>query len=289
MAINVVTNPVDDTEMTIISGVVGRFSFKEKQDQFGNTHQAGIQVDGQWVNMKLKVKEGFEPQIRFAEGKGPSAKWMTLDVGDEVKMVVKPNVWNGTTSYNVTSSNIKLVKKGNGAPPQAQASSSGGKPVASGNSAGEWDTTGTEVGHAVNCTTQLLGSALWDASSEEILEMSKRVHTFTVKLKEEYGKNHPQMKKKDVGFAAGRAFKMYCTEGADLDDVYQAALKVLNEVDGKLTVFVRNGGKEAPKESPAPKASAKPAVKAPAKAVQELDSDLDDSGDDGFNDDLAPF
>lgn len=289
MAINVVTNPVDDSEMTIVSGVVGRFSFKEKPDQFGNTHQAGIQVDGQWVNMKLKVKEGFEPQIRFAEGKGPNAKWMTLDVGDEVKMVVKPNVWNGTTSYNVTSSNIKLVKKGNGTPPQTATPSTGNKPAASGNSAG-WkkDNTGVEVGHAVSCAIQLVG-----VDSEEVVEAAKAVHTLTMRMKAEHGKAHPEMSEYDVGASVGHAVKNACVFGSNIKSVEAVARNILENVIPDVTAFVKNGNvapkAEVPAKAPPAKAPAKPAVKAPAKAVQELDSDLDDYGDDGFNDDLVPF
>lgn len=287
MAIQVVNNPVDDTEMTIISGKVERFSFKEKADQFGNTHQAGIQVDGQWVNMKLKVKEGYDPQIRFAEGKGPSAKWLTLEIGDEVKMVVKPNEWNGKTSYNVTSSNIKLTKKGTGAPPAGAAPQRDVAARASGGASGGWkkDNTGVEVGHAVSCAIQLVG--VEDGNTDKITQAAEAVHTLTMRMKAEHAKAHPEMSEYDVGASVGHAVKNACVFGYSIKAVENAARFILDSVTPPVTAFVKGGSvaaKEAPKEAP------KPAAKAPAKPKPAPEPQPDyGSGDGGFSDDKVPF
>lgn len=289
MAINVAINPVDDTEMTIITGVVEKIMYKEKPDQFQNTHQASMVVDGTWVNMRLKVKDGYEPQVRFAEGKGPQAKWMTLNEGDTVKMVVKPNEWNGKTYYQVSSSGIKVTKKGEGKPATqkpAHGASSGSAAPSSGSS---WkkDITGVEVGHALNSASQIVGIEDFDA----LLETAKDVHVETIKLKEWYRKANPNMSDYDVGAAAGHAMKMACVPGASAASAAAVAKEILSKVVAALTAYVK-GEEATPAEAEAakapPKAQAKPAPKAAPKPQPKAVEPEPDFGDDDFDNDL-PF
>lgn len=288
MAINVAINPVDDTEMTIITGVVEKIIYKEKPDQFQNTHQASMVVDGTWVNMRLKVKEGYDPQVRFAEGKGPQAKWMTLNEGDTVKMVVKPNEWNGKTYYQVSSSGIKVTKKGEGKPPTQKPAqgTSNNNTAPSGGSSWKKDTTGVEVGHALNSAAQIVGIEDFDV----LLGTAKDVHVETIKLKEWYRKANPSMSDYDVGAAAGHAMKMACTPGASAASASATAREILSKVVSALTAYVK-GEEATPAEAEAakaaPKAQAKPTPKAAPKPQQKAVEPEPDFGDDF--DDSIPF
>lgn len=290
MAINVAINPVDDTEMTIITGVVEKIMYKEKPDQFQNTHQASMVVDGTWVNMRLKVKDGYEPQVRFAEGKGPQAKWMTLNEGDTVKMVVKPNEWNGKTYYQVSSSGIKVTKKGEGKPATqkpAQGASSGSAAPSSGSS---WkkDTTGIEVGHALTIASQILGDV---SDADAVLDLAKDIHVASIKLKAWYKDQNKGLSDYDIGATSGQAMKLVAKTSMSVNDVVSGAKKFLTEVVPALTAYVK-GEEATPAEAEAakapPKAQAKPAPKATPKPQPKAVETEPDFGDDDFDNDL-PF
>jgi hypothetical protein len=284
MAINVAINPVDDTEMTIITGVVEKIIYKEKPDQFQNTHQASMVVDGTWVNMRLKVKEGYDPQVRFAEGKGPQAKWMTLNEGDTVKMVVKPNEWNGKTYYQVSSSGIKVTQKGEGKPPQQKASNS----VSSGSVGYSKTNDGVLVGHALTIASQLLGDV---SDSKSVIDLAKEVHVASIKLKGWYKEQHKNLSDYDIGATSGQAMKLVAKEGMSVNAVVSAAKIFLTDVVPVVTSYVK-GEDPTPSEvaaaKPAAKEQSKPATKAAPKPQPKVVEPEPDFGDDDFDDDI-PF
>ena len=64
------------------------------------------------TTFNVKTKEGMQPQIRINTGTKVSPKWESIDVGDTVRVIVKPSEYNGKTYYNSGTSQIKLIKKG---------------------------------------------------------------------------------------------------------------------------------------------------------------------------------
>lgn len=290
MTIESMINPVDESEMLVAKGVVEAITFKEiigGPDKYGNTHRASVKIGEEWINnINLKVNADYGPQIRYNAGNKAKPDYQTLEKGDEVRMIVTANPWNGKTYYNGSTSKIKLTKKGAGAPAQKPAhgvsGSVGGKD--------QYDTTGMEVGHSLNCASQIFGNDLPNMSNTDLLNFCKEIHAKTAMLKAYWKKKNPSMKDKDVGSSAGQAFKMFCLPGnTDLDSIYEAAKNVLENVVPNLTAYVK-GEEATPAEAEAakatPKAQAKPAPKAaPKPKAVEPEPDF---GDDDF-DDQVPF
>src|SRR5690554_229375 len=195
MAVKTVYDEINDLEVTMVEGVVDQISFRAvKNDKFGATHKAGVRIGDDWVNnISLKVNEGFDPQIRFNAGTKAKPDWQTLEVGDEVKIVVQPSEWNGKTYYNSGVSKIRLVKKGAGGN-KSTGQASGGQQKAS--NSFKKDMSGVHTGHAINVAMNVLGD-LEDA--EAIVEAAKKAHTLTQRLKKEYAEKNSDMSDYDVG------------------------------------------------------------------------------------------
>lgn len=124
MTIQTVTNPVDNTEVTLVEGVISRIMYKPVNggvDKFGNTHNASINVDGTWINfISMKVKEGREPQLQKVTGAAPNLEWHDINEGDTVKVVVKVGEYNGKPQYSTGTSKINIIKKGEAKAPTSQ-------------------------------------------------------------------------------------------------------------------------------------------------------------------------
>lgn len=288
MTIESMINPVDESEMLVAKGVVEVITFKEiagGPDKYGNTHRASVKIGDTWINnINIAAKAEYGPQIRYNAGNKAKPDYQTLEKGDEVRMIVTANEYNNKTYYNGSTSKIKLTKKGAGAPAQKPAQAGNTAPASSG-SGWKKDTTGVEVGHALNAGAQIVGIEDFDV----LLETAKEVHVETIKLKEWYRKANPNMSDYDVGAAAGHAMKMACVPGASAASAASVAKEILSKVVTVLTAYVKG---EAP--LPAEAEAAKPAPKARAHAVAlappqpRVVEPEPDFGDDDF-DDQAPF
>lgn len=134
MTVQTVTNPIDNSEVTIVEGVIQRIMYKEaKPNQFGTTHNASIQVDGDWINfISMKVKEGRQPQLQKVSGTAPNLQWEDINEGDTVKVVVKVGEYNGKPQYTSGTSKINVIAKGEGAPKQTHQKTTVQKPASTG-------------------------------------------------------------------------------------------------------------------------------------------------------------
>lgn len=111
MAVEKVINPVDNTEVVLVSGTVKKITFFEaKNNQFA-THTASILVDDVYVKMNITVKEGFNPRVQYPVGKKPDVKYHTLEEGDNVRIQVMVSEWNGKEQYKTTMSRIVVTGK----------------------------------------------------------------------------------------------------------------------------------------------------------------------------------
>jgi hypothetical protein len=274
MAISKVENPATGEEITVIKGVVERVMFKEAvNDRFGNTHRASVLIDGDWVgNISIKTKEGYDPQIRFNNGNNAKPDWQTLEVGDEVRLVVTENEYNGKIYYNSGTSKIKLVKKGEGKPSQPQQRTPQGSQNASGGF--KKDMTGVQVGHAINAAMNLIQGES-NISLDYIAKVAKQLHDVSERVKEAYKDANPNMSEYDVGAAAGQSVLTACKLVDNVEDVEEMALMLLDQVVPEVTAYVKGEAKEGTtKQQPKPAQKPKPQPK-PVEQ-QEPSPDFDD-------------
>ena len=278
---------VNGGEIVIVSGVVERIVIKEaertaKNLEFGVTHVASIVVDGQWINfISLSIKENRDPDISINTGTKAQPKWATVNEGDEVRVVVQETVKGDKTYYNAKKSGIKLVKKN--ASPQA-AKSSG---TTNNYNSKPKDTTGISVGHSLNGAINFVTSSGADNSNESIIEVAKKVHDVTERLKEEYAKANPGLSAYDVGAAVGNsvlnACRMAPADGDFQENVYHLAKDLLLNVAPEILKYVKGEDTPAP-VAKVTRAPAKPKAPTKAKKVEEpVEVEEADYGDEGFD------
>lgn len=281
---------VNGGEIVLITGKVDRIIIKEaektpKNIEFGVTHIASIQVDGQYINyISLGIKEGREPNIAINTGTKAAPKWERIDEGDEVRVVVSETVKGDKTYYNAKRTGIKLVKKGaGGSKPAGSAASSG---TGGGNSytAKPKDMTGVSVGHSFNGAMNFLLSQGVEPSNENITAYAAMVHTVTEKLKAEFKTLKPELSDYDVGASVGNSV-LNATKLVDKDvdfevTLYGIAKDLLLTVVPVIEKFVREGkgvAQPAKATRAAPTAKSKAVTKA---KVVEPEPELDDIPDD---------
>lgn len=290
MTIKVVEDQINGGEITLVEGVVAQISFKDiagGPDRFGNTHRAGVRIDDDWVNnINIKTKDGYDPAIRFNAGNNSTPDWQTLEVGDKVRIVATPNEYNGKTYYNSGTSKIKLLEKGDGAPPAAAKAAGSTQKAAGGY---KRDNSGVSTGHAINVAINVLGSV---DSPGEIIDLAKKAHDLTVKLKTEYAEKNPEMSEYDVGAMVGQSVlsaSHYVENVADIEEVARATLDIIVP---EVSAYVKGADKkEEPKKPAVKKPVAKKAVakKATTKIEPEPREDNSNSDDDPDMDDDIPF
>lgn len=107
-------NPVDNSEVVIVSGVISKLNIYQKVDKYQNTHSAQIIVDGDKVNIggykstvdNLTVKSGYN--------------WVEIKEGMSVRIPVKVN----GQYMNASRSQIQIVDTEIKAPEASQNASS---------------------------------------------------------------------------------------------------------------------------------------------------------------------
>lgn len=237
---------VNGGEIVIVSGVVERIVIKEaektaKNIEYGVTHIASIVVDNQWINfISLSIKEGRTPDISVNAGTKAAPKWVQIQESDEVRVVVSETVKGDKTYYNAKKSGIKLVKK-NATPGQQN------QQVSSGSSASypakPKDMSGVEAGQSLNGAMNFILTYGVDASNESIVSYGKKVHAATVKVKEDYKKQNPDVPEYDAGARCGLAILTACKlVGTEVDfetGIVALAQDILSNVLEPLTEFVK--------------------------------------------------
>ena len=284
---------VNGGEIVMITGTVDRIIIKEaertaKNLEFGVTHIASIVVADNWINyISLGIKEGKEPNIAINTGTKDSPKWVQIQEGDEVKVVVKETVKGDKTYYNAKRTGIKLVKK-NATPGQApQQQASGGS--ANSYQAKPKDMSGISVGHSFNGAMNFITAFAQDNSNENIVALAKKVHDVTERVKAEYAKANPDMSAYDSGAAAGNsvlnACKLVGVDGDFEEGVYALAMDFLNNVVPEIMKHVKGEAKPAPAVKTT---RAAPAKKNVTKATPVVEEQSDSGGFEDMDDDI-PF
>lgn len=278
---------VNGGEIILVTGKVDRIIIKEaeqtaKNIEYGVTHTASLQVDGQYVNyISLGIKEGREPNIAINTGTKAAPKWERIEEGDEVKVVVSETVKGDKTYYNAKRTGIKLVKKGAGGS-SSSSSSFGGQSSGSTYQAKPRNDTGIQIGHSVNGAMNFLITWGVEGSNENIVSYGKKVHGVTEKLKKEHKASNPDMSDYDASASVGNAILNACklvgTETDFEQGVYEIAKDLLENVVKPLGEFIR-APKEETKAPPVKVTRApakKPAATKAVPVVEEAEDELDD-------------
>lgn len=290
MAIVRGTNPVDDTEIVMITGKIDRIIIKEaektsKNLEYNTTHLASLLIEGVYINyIALGIKEGREPNIAINVGSKDSPKWVQIQETDEVKVIVAEKTVGDKTYYSAKRTGIKLVKKNATPGQQSQQSST------SNSSQGSYtpkpkDLSGLSTGHSFNGAMNFITAYAQDNSNENIVAIAKKVHDVTERVKAEYAKNNPDMSAYDTGAAAGNsilnACKLVGTDGDFEEGVYALAMDFLNNVVPKIMEHVKGGEKPPAPAVKTTRAPAKKPAATKAKPVveEEVFPELDEEDD----------
>lgn len=106
--ITVTKNPVDDSDITIVSGVIETVKITKLKapDAYKNTHKASLKIGDDWVN--VSAFKSNRDNLTYQE---KDKTWVEVTKGCEVKFVVSAREWNGKTYYEVKKSGLKVTKK----------------------------------------------------------------------------------------------------------------------------------------------------------------------------------
>lgn len=104
--ITVTKNPVDDLDITIVSGVIETVKITKLKapDAYKNTHKASLKIEDDWINVGA-----YKSTIDSLTTQDPNKNWVEVKEGQTVKFAVSPRVYQGKTYYDVKRTNIKIV------------------------------------------------------------------------------------------------------------------------------------------------------------------------------------
>lgn len=106
--IEVVKNPIDNSEVTIVDGIVAKLNIYPAPagNKFGNTHTAQFIMDsGEKIN--IQGYKSTVDSLTIQENK----KWFEVKEGMSVRFPVDVNVKGSVTYYNVQRAKIKVTDK----------------------------------------------------------------------------------------------------------------------------------------------------------------------------------
>ena len=283
MAITRATNPVDDSEIVMITGKIDRIIIKEaektsKNIEYNTTHLASLLIEGVYVNyIALGIKEGKEPNIAINTGTKDSPKWVQIQETDEVKVIVTEKVVGDKTYYSAKRTGIKLVKKnatpGQQSQQQVSNTSSAKQP---------FDQEGTATGHAVNGAFNFILSQGVEPTNENIIKYGKLVHKVTEQINTEFKEKYEKASK-NYKAMTGNSILNAC-KFADANNfeesLFNLAIDFLDNVVPEIAATVKGEAKPAPAVKTTRAVPAKKnATKAKPVVEEEVFPELEDEDD----------
>lgn len=286
-------------EMILIEGKVDGFyinpikpehikTYAGKNGDWTPTHRYNLIVDKQAISLGMGDKDGVSPKQNI-RAKDNDDNYHTLVKGLIVSVEVEElEPYNGKPQFRSAVNKVVIMDaSGAEAPPAPAAQGAAPAPYK------PKDTTGVEVGHAVNAAIDYLQVSGGDLGNDNIVSVAAVMHNVTVKLKAEVAKANPDKSEYDVGASVGHAVRNAARlnpEG-DLETSLEAlARDLLDNVSAKVEEFVKSGkgvGKPA-KRTPAPtKAAGTRKVSKPAPEPVEQEAGMPEFED--MDDDQIPF
>lgn len=104
--ITVTKNPVDGSDITIVSGVIETVKITKLKapDAYKNTHKASLKIGDHWINVGA-----YKSTVDSLTTQDANKNWIEVKEGQAVKFAVSPRVYQGKTYYDVKRTNIKIV------------------------------------------------------------------------------------------------------------------------------------------------------------------------------------
>lgn len=104
--ITVTKNPVDESDITIVSGVIETVKITKLKapDAYKNTHKASLKIGDDWINVGA-----YKSTVDSLTTQDTNKNWVEVKEGQTVKFAVAPRVYQGKTYYDVKRTNIKIV------------------------------------------------------------------------------------------------------------------------------------------------------------------------------------
>lgn len=295
MAINV--QKIRGKEMILIEGKVDGFyinpikpehqkTYDGKNGPWKPTHRYNLIVDGDAISLGMGEKDGVSDRQQI-RAKDNEDNYHTLVKGLIVSVEVTENgEYKGKTQYQAGVSKVVITDASGAEAPRAPAGAGAApyKPK---------DSTGVEVGHAINGAIDYLLASGGDLSNESITSVAAVVHKVTTKVKADVAAANPDKSDYDVGASVGHAVRNACRmnpEGELEQALEGVTLDLLENVSAKVEEFVRSGkgvGKPARRTAaPAAKPATRKADKAEAPAPAEKPAEQ--TGFDDMDDEI-PF
>lgn len=104
--ITVTKNPVDDSDITIVSGVIETVKITKLKtpDSYKNTHKASLKIGDDWINVGA-----YKSTVDSLTTQDAKKNWIEVKEGQSVKFAVIPRVYQGKIYYDVKRTNIKVA------------------------------------------------------------------------------------------------------------------------------------------------------------------------------------
>lgn len=286
MSINKTKDPRTKKEITLVEGpITGIFlnelkTIKTYANDWTPTHSVNLLVDGTKIGLGLTDKEKVS-------AKDADESWHDLEKGMEVSVLVTEGDYQGKPQYNAMPKDVLVV---NASVPESKQSSA----PASGKAAyTKRDTSGVSTGHAINVAFNVLEGEAVD-NPDGVVELAKKAHDLTVKLKAEYTEKNPDMSEYDLGAMVGQSI-LSASRITDFDSIEAVARETLESIVPAVSAYVKGNDKPVPeKKAVAKKAAPKKtaAKKGNAEVPQEPDEFLTDTvgnASPDFDDSDIPF
>lgn len=136
--ITVTKNPVDDLDITIVSGVIETVKITKLKtpDAYKNTHKASLKIGDDWINVGA-----YKSTVDSLTTQDANRNWIEVKEGQFVKFAVSPRVYQGKAYYDVKRTNIKIVNSGSATPEAYKTITEKSKQLGNTNTLGKDDNT----------------------------------------------------------------------------------------------------------------------------------------------------
>lgn len=193
------------------------------------TNRVNIVVDDVRIGLGLTDKDVLRV-------KDVDENYHDLVKGQKVSVVIEENgEYKGVKQWKGYASNVIILEN---VTQEAQQGASKG-----GYTASKKDMSCIASGHAINCAIGLLAGDAAD-DSDAVIELAKKFHDLTSKLKKEYAEKYPDTPEYDIGARVGQGVLSATQIVADFEDVEEVARTTIDTISVAVLEYVKSTQEE---------------------------------------------